>query len=339
MTIWLWVGFITLVFVFLALDLGVFNRKAHVIGIREAIFWTAVWIAAAMLFNVGIYFIYEHHLFGIGEHGTGTGQTIDLTGPQAAGKFFTGYIVEKSLSLDNIFVISMIFAYFGVPAIYQHRVLFWGILGALVLRGIMIGVGTAVLELFEPAIYLFGAILIFTALKMFFSKHEEVHPEKNPLMRMVKKFFPVTSEYHGEHFFVKTDGRWTLTPLFLVLLVVESSDVVFAIDSIPAIFGITKDPFIVFTSNIFAILGLRSLYFALAALIAKFRYLKVSLVVILLYVGCKMMFTQVIKHYGMDDTMTWISLGVIILVMTAGIVASACAGKKHERLDRSRYGR
>jgi len=315
-TIWLWIGFIALVMVFLALDLGVFNRKAHVIGIREAIRWTIVWVVAAMLFNIAVYFMYEHHLFGIG---TGTDP---LSGTQAAVKFFTGYIIEKSLSLDNIFVISMVFTFFGVPAIHQHRVLFWGILGALIMRGAMIGAGATALHYFDPMIYVFGAILIFTALKMLLTKHEEVHPEKNPLVKLAKRFFPVTHEFHGEKFFVRLDGRLLLTPLFLVLLVVESMDVVFAVDSIPAIFAITKDPFIVFTSNIFAILGLRSLYFALAAMIRQFRYLKQSIVVILLYVGCKMMFSHLIEEHGLSNTMTWVSLGVILGIMTVGMIAS-----------------
>jgi len=328
MTIFVWLGFLVLVFIFLALDLGVFHRKAHVVGVREALIWSVIWVVVALLFNVGVYFIYEHHIFHMGEH---FGHCPDLDGLGAAGKFFTGYVVEKSLSLDNIFVISLIFAYFGVPQIYQHRVLFWGILGALVLRGVMIGLGATILHYFDWMIYFFGAILIFTAIKMLLSKHEAVCPDKNPIVWLVKKFFPVTKEYHGEHFFVKIDGKWFLTPLFVTLLVVESADVVFAIDSIPAIFGITDDPFLVFTSNIFAILGLRSLYFALAAMIRKFRYLKVSLVIILLYIGCKMLCLEVIKHYDMEDQMTWISLGVIMLVMSLGIVASVIT-MKHEKM-------
>jgi len=327
-TIWLWVGFLALVFVFLALDLGVFNRKAHVIGIREALRWTAIWIAAALLFNIGIYFMYEHHLFGIGHHAAAGDTHAELNGIQAAIKFFTGYLVEKSLSLDNIFVIGLIFAYFGVPAVYQHRVLFWGILGALVMRGVMIGVGAAALHQWEWLIYVFGGLLLITAVKMLLTKHEAVHPEKNPLVRLVKRFFPVSTEFHHEHFFVRIDHQWFFTPLFLVLLVVESSDVVFAVDSIPAIFGVTDDPFIVFTSNIFAILGLRSLYFALAAMIQKFRYLKISLVVILLYVGAKMMFSHPIKTHHLEDFMTWISLGVIILIMTIGVAASMMRKEK-----------
>jgi len=323
MTIWLWIGFIALVMVFLALDLGVFNRKAHVIGIREAIGWTVVWIVTAMLFNVAVYFMYEHHLFGIGTHAG----HVDLDGTQAAVKFFTGYLIEKSLSLDNIFVISLIFTYFGVPAIYQHRVLFWGILGAIVLRGVMIAAGTAAMHYIDWINYVFAAILIFTALKMLFSKNEEVHPEKNPLLKLAKRFFPVTNDYHGEKFFTRIDGRLFLTPLFLVLLVVESMDVVFAVDSIPAIFAITTDPFIVFTSNIFAILGLRALYFALAAMIRKFRYLKQSIVIILLYVGCKMLFSKVIEKHELSNIMTWVSLGVILGIMTVGVIASLVVNK------------
>jgi tellurite resistance protein TerC len=329
MTIWLWIGFLVLVFIFLAIDLGVFNRKAHVIGIREAFCWTGVWVLAALIFNIGIYFMYEHHLFGIGEHAG----DVTLTGAQAAIKFFTGYIVEKSLSLDNIFVIGLIFAYFGVPAIYQHRVLFWGILGALVMRGVMIGAGAAILSRFEPAIYIFGAILIITAIKMLRSDHEEVHPERNLFVRIVRRFFPVTAEFHDENFFVRIDRKIFFTPLVLVLLVVESSDVVFAVDSIPAIFGITSDPFIVFTSNIFAILGLRSLYFALAAMIQKFRYLKISLVIILLYVGIKMMFSHLIKEHKAEDLMTWVSLGVILVIMLIGIIASMIITKNTPKED------
>ena len=327
MAIFVWLGFLVLVFIFLALDLGVFHRKAHVIEAREAITWSIIWVVVALLFNVGVYFIYEHHIFHMGEYL----DKDDLDGLTAAGKFFTVYVVEKSLSLDNIFVISLIFTYFGVPAIYQHRVLFWGILGAIVLRGAMIGLGVTLLHYVDWVIYVFGLILIFTAIKMLFSKHEAVCPDKDPVVWLVKKFFPVTKEYHGERFFVRIDGKLFLTPLFLALLVVESADVVFAVDSIPAAFGITTDPFLVFTSNIFAILGLRSLYFALAAMIRKFQYLKISLVIILLYIGCKMLCLEVIKHYDMEDQMTWISLGVIMLVMFLGIIASIWANKKNEK--------
>ena len=331
MTIFVWIGFLALVLIFLALDLGVFHRKAHVIEIREALTWSVIWVAAALLFNVGIYFMYEHRLFHIGDH---FGRPCDLDGLTAAGKFFTVYVVEKSLSLDNIFVISLIFAYFGVPAIYQHRVLFWGILGAIVLRGVMIGLGATILHYATWMIYVFGLVLIVTAIKMLISKHEAVCPDRDPIVRLVKKFFPVTKEYHGERFCVRIDGKLFLTPLFLALLVVESADVVFAVDSIPAAFGITTDPFLVFTANIFAILGLRSLYFALAAMIRKFRYLKISLVVILLYVGVKMLCFEVIEHYKVENKMTWISLSVIMLVMLIGVIASLWTNQREMKNEK-----
>ncbi len=317
-TIWLWVGFIVLVTFFLALDLGVFNRKAHVPGLRESLAWTVLWIAMALGFNVAVYFMYEHHLLHIGQD---RGENV-LSGATAAKMFLTGYLIEKSLSLDNIFVISMIFSYFAVPRIYQHRVLFWGIFGALALRAVMILLGVALIQMFQWTLYIFGGLLLYTAVKMLLHKHEEIHPENNPLVRFAQRFFRVSPEYHKEHFFVRIDGRWAVTPLFLVLLVIESNDVIFAIDSIPAIFAITRDPFLVFTSNVFAILGLRSLYFVMAAMIAKFRYLTVSLSVILAYVGLKLLCIDLIHHFGAEEIMTWISLGIIIVVMIAGVLAS-----------------
>ena len=332
-TIWLWIGFLLLVFFFLALDLGVFNRKAHVPGIRESIAWTVFWICMALLFNVAIYFMYEHHLLHIGEGEHTASGVKDINGLTAAKLFFTGYIIEKSLSLDNIFVIGIVFSFFGVPAKYQHRVLFWGIFGALLLRGIMIVLGVALIQMFQPILYFFGALLVFTAIKMFNHKAEEVHPENNPVVKFAKKYFRVTKDYHEDHFFRKENGLWAVTPMFLVLLVVESNDVVFAIDSIPAIFAITTDPFIVFTSNVFAILGLRSLYFVLAAMIAKFKYLSVSLAVILGYVGVKLLCLDVIHHFHIEEEMTWISLGVIFVTMTVGIIASIYAAKKEDKSE------
>ena len=330
--VWLWIGFLGLVFFMLALDLGVFNRKAHVMGIREALKWTAVWIGIALLFNVGIYFIYEHNIGGIAGMFHESGQACGKT---AACEFLAGYLVEKSLSLDNIFVISLIFSSFGIPQLYQHRVLFWGILSALVLRGVMIGVGAAIVEKFDWMIYVFAGLLFFTALKMVFSTHEEIHPDKNPMIRLAKRFFNVTDKILNEHFFVRgVDGKWVVTPLLLALLVIETSDVIFAVDSIPAIFGITHDPFIVFTSNIFALLGLRSLYFALAAMIEKFRFLKSSLVLILLYVSLKMILAGYFKEWihanDFGGTLTLISLGVIVGVMSLGILASVFFPKKGE---------
>lgn len=288
----------------------------------------------ALLFNVGIYFIYEHDLCGVSElfHSGGA-----QCGKSAACEFLTGYLVEKSLSLDNIFVISLIFSSFGVPQIYQHRVLFWGILSALVLRGLMIGLGAAMVERFDWMIYVFAGLLLFTAIKMIFSKHEEVHPDKNPIIRLTKRFFPVSDRIMNERFFVQDGGKWVVTPLLMALLVIETSDVIFAVDSIPAIFGVTHDPFIVFTSNIFALLGLRSLYFALAAMIEKFRFLKSSLVLILFYVGLKMILAAYFKAWihsnswhgiSYGDLLTMLSLIVIVGVMGLGILVSILFPKK-----------
>ncbi len=317
MTIYFWIGFLILVFILLGLDLGVFHKKDKAISTKSALLWTAFWIALSLLFNVFIYFSYEHHWLGIGLH---IGHNVG--GHDAAIKYFTGYIIEKSLSLDNIFVIAMIFSYFSVPDKYQHRVLFWGILGALVMRGIMIGAGAALIQRFDWMIYVFGGLLILTALKMLFSKDEEVHPDTNPLVKLARKLYPVTGHFEGHKFFTVQNGKRAITPLFLVLLVIESTDVIFAVDSIPAIFAITTDPYIVFTSNVFAILGLRSLYFALAAMINKFRYLKVSIVVVLIYVGIKMLISE-IYHIP-----TLISLGVIVMILVIGVVASIMKSDK-----------
>lgn len=305
--LWLWGGFLVFVFIMLALDLGVFNKKDHVVSTKEALAWTGVWIAISLCFNVLLYFMYENHWFGIG---------VGLDGKDAAVEFFTGYLIEKSLSLDNIFVIALIFGYFKVPAQYQHRVLFWGILGALIMRGVMIAAGAAMIKNFTWTVYVFGAFLIITAIRMLRSSHDEVNPDNNWLVKLAKRVYRVSSGYVGHDFFTKIDGKRAMTPLFLVLLVVESSDVLFAVDSIPAIFAVTHDPYIVFTSNIFAILGLRSLYFALASLLDKFRYLKESLVVVLAYVGAKMIASH---HIPIPP---WVSLLVIVGVLTIGVVAS-----------------
>ena len=329
MELYLWLGFLGIVFVMLALDLGVFNRKAHVMGIRESLGWTAVWIAMALLFNVGVYFIYQYDLGGIAEH---YHNGVAVGGKTAAIEYLTGYLVEKSLSLDNIFVMSLIFSYFAIPPIYQHRVLFWGILGALILRGVMIFLGAELLEKFDWMIYFFAGMLFVTAVKMLLADSEEIDPDENPAVKMARKILPVSSGINGEHFFCRENGVLMMTPLFLALLVIETSDVIFAVDSIPAIFGITHDPFLVFTSNIFALLGLRSLYFALAAMMTKFQYLKYSLIVILLFVSFKMCAGGVFKDYieakNLKDVMTWISLGVIVLAMGVGILASLYAAPK-----------
>jgi tellurite resistance protein TerC len=322
MTVWLWIGFIVFVLAMLALDLGVFNRSAHVIKAREALMWTAVWVVTALLFNVLVYFMYEHHWLGIGLH---VGHNVG--GKKAALEFLTGYLIEKSLSLDNIFVIAVIFAYFNTPGQFQHRVLFWGVLGALIMRGVMIGAGAVLVARFDWIMYVFGVLLLITAGKMLFSKQEEIHPEKNVLIRLARRWFPVTTEYAGQHFFVKLEGRRTATPLFLVLLVVESTDVLFAVDSIPAIFAITQDPFIVFTSNVFAILGLRSLYFALAAMLDKFRYLKLALVFVLGFIAVKMLLHKVI-HVS-----TGLSLGVVAAILAVGVIASLIYSRHSEPAD------
>ncbi len=347
MVVWLWVGFIAFVCFLLGLDLGVFNRKAHVIRTKEALYWSAFWIGLALLFNVGIYFLYQHHIFGIGEK---IGH--NLEGREAAMLFFTGYVIEKSLSLDNIFVIALIFAYFKVPGQYQHRVLFWGVLGALIMRGLMIWAGAELIERFSWTLYIFGGVLIVTAIKMLMAGDEEPDLEKNIFVRIVRKLFPISPGYEGQRFFTRIpvapsgqyDGgvlasRFAITPMFLVLLVIEGTDVVFAVDSIPAIFGITQDPFIVFTSNVFAILGLRSLFFALAAMLNKFQYLKTSLVFVLVFIGGKMIAEQWYQgrhpvaegekpHHLMP---TEVSLAIVVAILATGVIASLIKARRDER--------
>jgi tellurite resistance protein TerC len=312
MTYLIYCGFIVIVLLLLALDLGVFNRKVHVIGIKEALGWSSFWIFLGLSFSFVVYYIYEHHWLDVG-----SSYSVDeVSGKKALIEYITGYVIEKSLSLDNIFVIALIFEYFKIPLLYQHRVLFWGILGALVLRGLMISAGAVMISRFEWTVYVFGAFLIFTAIKMLISDHEKIEPEKNPIYKLVKKIYAVSHKIEGMHFFTIMDGRKAVTPLLVALIIVESSDVLFAVDSIPAIFAVTKEPFIVFTSNIFAILGLRSLYFALAAMIQKFKYLKISLVFILAYVGIKML----LSHYY--PIPSWVTLVFIAGILTIGILAS-----------------
>jgi tellurite resistance protein TerC len=312
-TPWHWAGFIVAILVFLALDLGVFHRQAHVVGFREALAWTTVWFTLSMLFALGLSFVRPR---------------------EEAIEFVTGYIIELSLSMDNVFVIALIFAYFRVPLAYQHRVLFWGILGALVMRGVMIGLGTALIHRFSWTLYVFGAFLVITGIKMLFSGDEGVHPERNPVLKLARRFFPVTPEFHGQQFTARLNGRWALTPLALVLLMVETTDLIFAVDSIPAIFAVTQKPFIVFTSNVFAILGLRSLYFVLANAIGYFRYLKIGLSVVLVFIGGKML---VAPH---DGTPEWFqfhvptgwSLGVIAGIILVSIAASVVVAWRENRL-------
>ena len=263
---WLWAAFIIFILFLLVLDLGVFHRKAHVITLKEALTWSGVWIGVALVFNVFIYFAYEYHWFGL-----------DIPEDESDGRttailFFTGYIVEKSLGMDNVFIIAMIFSYFGIPAMYQHRVLFWGIVGALVMRAVMILAGVALIQRFDWILYAFGAFLIVSGLRMAIAQHAP-EPERNPIIALARRLFPITHELAGERFVARINGKPALTPLALALIMIETSDLIFAIDSIPAVFAITDDPFLVFTSNIMAVLGLRSLYFALAGIIHRFYYL------------------------------------------------------------------
>lgn len=317
MTLLVWFGFIGFVVVMVALDLGVFHRKAHIVRVPEALAWTALWIALALGFNVLVYFMY------VGDWGGWTSAlSSQLTGRQAALQFFTGYVVEKSLSVDNIFVIAMIFAYFRVPLAQQHRLLVWGVLGAVVLRGVMIAAGAVLIERFDWIVYVFGLLLLASAVKMLVTRHDNLDPDKNFVVRLTRRLWPVSSEYDGSRFFTQVGGQWAATPLFFALILVESSDAMFAVDSIPAIFAITTDPFLVFTSNVFAILGLRSLYFALAGLMDRFRYLKTSLVFVLAYVGVKMLLTH---HHPIPNL---VSLGIIGGTLGVGILASVTAGHK-----------
>ena len=304
-TIWLWVGFNVFVLAMLALDLGVFHRKAHVLSVKEAAIWSVVWISLSMVFNVGLYFFW-HNL----------SPNSPLSDSEAALAFFTGYLIEKSLSVDNIFVFVLLFGYFAVPPLYQHRVLFWGILGALLMRGILIAVGANLITRFHWIIYIFGAFLIFTGIRMALHREQEIHPDKNPLVRLFRKMMPVTENYEEDKFFVRRAGKLMATPLFLVLLIVESTDLIFAVDSIPAIFAVTTDPFLVYTSNVFAILGLRSLYFVLAGVMDKFYYLKIGLSVILTFVGIKMVIVDIWK------IPVALSLSVIITILGVAVAAS-----------------
>jgi len=291
----LWAGFSAFVLAMLALDLGVVHRRAHVVGVGEALVWSALWILLALLFNVGVYvwFGYERAL-----------------------EFLTGYIVEKSLSIDNLFVFSVLFSSFAVPAALQHRVLLWGIVGALAMRAILIVVGTALLARFHWLAYVFGAMLVLTGFRLLVQRDREPHPERNPLFRLFRRIVPSLGDYRGSRFFVVEAGRRCATPLFLVLVAVEATDLVFALDSIPAIFAITADPFIVFTSNVFAMLGLRALYFALADMLWRFHHLKVGLALVLVFVGAKMLAAPV-YHVPIA-----VSLGVTAALIGGSVAAS-----------------
>ncbi|MCL4113433.1 UNVERIFIED_CONTAM: hypothetical protein GTU68_023139 [Idotea baltica] len=300
---WVWGVFIAFVLVFLALDLGVFHKNDHVVRSKEASIWTAIWVTIALSFSGAIYWLFSN---------------------EAVLKYVTGYLIELSLSVDNVFVIAVIFSSFKIPAIYQHRILFWGILGAIIFRALMILFGVALITKFDWIIYVFGVFLLWTAFKMLKSDEENFDPKKSWVFRQIKKVFPVTGTIHGHDFFVKRMGINAATPLFVALIVIELTDILFALDSIPAILAITADPFIVFSSNILAILGLRSMYFLISRMLDKFRYINYSLVVILAFVGLKMLFSSYVHPPE------WVSLAVISVALIGGIVASMVIPEKEE---------
>jgi tellurite resistance protein TerC len=309
--IWLWIGFHLFILAMLALDLGVFHRKKHSVSVREGLIWSIVWIVLALLFNLGIF------LWG--------------GGTKPALEFLAGYLIEKSLSVDNIFVFVLIFGSFAVPATYQHGILFWGVLIALVLRGLMIALGATLIHEFHWIIYLFGAFLVVTGIRMAMhsQQEEKIDPERHPIVRAARRIFPVTGGYESGKFFILKGRSLFITPLFLVFLVINITDLVFAVDSIPAIFAVTRDPFLVYTSNIFAILGLRSLYFVLAGVINKFYYLKMGLAVVLTYVGIKMLLADIFP------LPIALSLGIIAAILTSAIIASLVRAQRIERSQQS----
>ena len=303
-SVWEWVAFFAIIGFMLVLDLGVFHKKSHKVSIKESLAWTGVWISLAMLFNVWVYY---------------------KMGPQKGIEFFTGYIIEKALSVDNIFVISLIFTYFRVPAQYQHRVLFWGVLGALFFRIIFIYAGVALISKFNWMIYVFGVFLIYTGIKMLKDEEKHIEIEANPMIVFVKKFWKITPNFDGENFRTKINGVWHFTPLFLVLIMIETTDIIFAVDSIPAILAITPDPYIVFTSNVFAILGLRSLYFALNGIMEMFEYINYALSGILVFVGVKMIMA------GWYHIPTIISISIILGLLILSVVASIYFPRKNKK--------
>ena len=311
-TPWHWAGFILCVMFFLALDLGVFHRRAHVVKFKEALTWTAIWVTLSMFFAAAL---------------------VPLRGRQEAVEFVTGYLIELSLSMDNVFVIALIFAYFRVPSQYQHRLLFWGILGALIMRGVMIAAGAALIERFMWTLYLFGAFLLFTGFKMMFVGDVQVHPEKRLVIRLARKLFPVSTEIDSQKFTSRLNGQLALTPLAIVLLMVETTDLIFALDSIPAIFGVTTKRFIVFTSNVFAILGLRSLYFVLAGMIDYFRYLKIGLSLVLVFIGVKMLIDphSHAPQWFQAQIPTSVSLLVVGVIILTSILLSVTAARREKR--------
>jgi tellurite resistance protein TerC len=310
-TPWHWLGFIVCVLIFLALDLGVFHRGPHIVKFKEALAWSSLWFALAMIFGAAMVF---------------------WRGREEATEFVTGYLIELSLSLDNILVIALIFTAFCVAPEFQHRVLFWGILGALVMRGTMIGVGAALVQRFSWVLYVFGIFLVFTGIKMLFARHEVIDPEKKFTLRIARKIFPVAKDFDGQNFFTRLNGRFALTPLALVLLLVETTDLLFAVDSVPAVFSVTRNAFIVFTSNVFAILGLRSMYFLLAGALGLFRYLKAGLSVVLVFVGAKMLLDphEAIPKWFQIEIPTGVSLRVVAAILLISIALSVTAARREK---------
>lgn len=313
--IYVWIAFIAFIIMLLCLDLGVFHRKSHEVKIKEALIWSAVWISFALIFNYGIYY---------------------FLGKEKALEFLTGYLIEKSLSIDNLFVFIMLFTFFDVKPIYQHKVLFWGILGALILRAIFIFAGVALISKFHWIIYIFGGFLVYTGIKMLFHNDEKIEPDKNPLVKLFKKFFPVTENMHGGNFFVKINAKTYATPLFVVLLVVEFTDLIFAVDSIPAILAVSNDTFIIFTSNVFAILGLRALYFALAGITKYFHYLKFGLSAILVFVGVKMVIVGFYKIPIVYSLFT--ILGILIISILLSLVFPKKTEERHLKCGDEKIG-
>ncbi|HEY5231994.1 MAG TPA: TerC family protein [Verrucomicrobiae bacterium] len=310
---WHWAGFIVCVLIFLALDLGVFHRGSRIVKFKEALAWSALWFTLAMIFAAAMFY---------------------WRGRKESVQFTTGYLIELSLSLDNILVIALIFAWFRVPAELQHRVLFWGILGALAMRGAMIAAGAALINRFDGVLYVFGVFLVFTGVKMIFSRNEALHPEKNIALHLAKKLFPVADGFEGGKFFTRLDGKFALTPLALVLLLVETTDLVFAVNSVPAVFSITRKAFIVFTSNVFAILGLRSMYFLLAGAIGYFRYLKIGLSVVLVFVGAKMLLDphDRMPQWFQIEISTAISLLVVAAILVISIALSVAVARREKKI-------
>jgi len=329
--IWTWIGFLLLVLLLLALDLGWLNKRAHVISFREALTWSGAWVGIALGFTVLVYGGYEYHWFGLGT-------TIDAVdgrmnnGVSATAKYLTGYVLEKALSIDNLFVMAVIFRFLAIPAELQHRVLSWGILGALVMRGAIIAIGVGLVTHYHWVLYIFGAFLLYTGVRMLVTHGQEPDPSKSLVVRVARRVLPLTQNFHGKHFVAREAGKLVLTPLALAMILIEGADVVFATDSIPAVFAVTADPLLVFTSNIFAILGLRMMYFALAGLLDRFEYLKVSLALILMLVGVKIIAGHWIRA-AMGEYATLFLLGAVAVMIAGGIIASLVVTRRREKAE------